>query len=301
MNGYKKIIKGVEARRRVLDALSFIPDKPMISLQYRIKTGRWPNLRNPQRYTEKIQWYKLHYHNPILTTCSDKYAVRAFVEERGLGHLLNDLYAVFDCPEHIDFDCLPNSFALKLNNGSGTNVFIPDKDSCDREEVIGQFRIWFDQLGHSNPGREWGYNDIVPKITAERLLPRNSSNDIPDYKFFCFDGEVACCYVMQDYTDDHSKGVLGFFDRDFNMIPVSRKDFRPMKYTPEKPICYEEMLLAAEVLSKGFPHVRVDFFEIDGTAYFAEMTFYNASGYTVFNPDSFDFKLGEKFVLPIDG
>ena len=270
----------------------------MVSLQYRIKTGRWPNLRNPQRYTEKIQWYKLHYHNPLLTTCSDKYAVRTYVEERGFGHLLNDLYGVFDCPEQIDFDGLPKSFALKLNNGSGTNVFIQDKESCDRDEVIRQFQAWFKQLNRSNPGREWGYNNIVPKITAERLLPRNANNDIPDYKFFCFDGKVACCYVMQDYVDDHSKGVLGFFDPDFNLLPVSRKDFKPMESAPKKPFCYEEMMAAAEVLSNGFPHVRVDFFEIDGRAQFAEMTFYNASGYTVFSPDSFDFELGEKFILP---
>lgn len=298
MNGYKKMIRDVEKRRKLLDALAFIPDKQMIRLQYLIKTGRLPNLENPERYTEKIQWYKLHYRNPQVTQCSDKYAVRSYVEEKGLGRLLNELYAVYDAPEEIDFEDLPPSFALKLNNGSGTNIFVDDKGGIDGGEVIARLRGWMDQLKKSNPGREWGYNDIVPKVTAERLLPRNEYNDIPDYKFFCFDGKVFCLYVMQGYVDDHSKGELGFFDRDFNLLSVRRRDFNPLVAIPQKPARFEEMVLAAEVLSKGFPHVRVDFFDIGGKPVFAEMTFYNASGYTVFEPDNFDYEMGRGFVLP---
>lgn len=298
MNGYKKLIRNVEARRRLLSALSFIPDKQMIRLQYLLKTGRLPNLRDPRRYTEKIQWYKLHYRNPLVTQCSDKLAVRAYVKKKGLGHLLNDLYAVYESPRDIDFDSLPYSFALKLNNGSGTNIFIEDKRSVDRRVVVDQMEAWIGQMRHTNPGREWGYDGIVPRITAERLLPRNESNDIPDYKFFCFDGKVFCLYIMQSYIDDHSKGELGFFDREFNLLPVRRKDFNPLLAMPNKPDRFNEMVEAAEVLSEGFPHVRVDFFDIERKPVFAEMTFYNASGYTVFEPDSFDFVMGGEFVLP---
>ena len=154
MNSYKKVIKDVETRRKLLDALAFVPDKQMIRLQYLIKTGRLPNLKSPKRYTEKIQWYKLNYRNPQVTQCSDKYAVRFYVEEKGLGHLLNELYAVYDAPEDIDFESLPTSFALKLNNGSGTNIFVEDKEKLDSGEAIGKLRGWMNRLKKSNPGRE---------------------------------------------------------------------------------------------------------------------------------------------------
>lgn len=292
MNGYKKVFKSLETRQRILSALSFVPDGAMVRLQYRIKCGRWPNLRDPKRYTEKIQWYKLHYRNPLMTVCSDKWAVRQYVSDHGFGDMLNEVYAVWNSPEDIDFSVLPDSFALKLNSGSGTNLFVSDKSAADEDETKRQFATWIVNLRRSNPGREWGYNGIEPCIIAENLYPRNENNDIPDYKFFCFGGKVRCLYVMQNYVDDHGKGELGFFDRDFNLLPIRRKDFNALYAIPVMPLEYDRMVACAESLSKGFPHVRVDFFDIEGKAMFAEMTFYNASGYTLFEPDEFDFELG---------
>ena len=79
---YKKIIKSRAVRVKILQALSFIPDKPMLKLQYHIKTGRRLDLKNPQRYTEKLQWYKLYYRDPLMAQCADKYEVRKYVEEK---------------------------------------------------------------------------------------------------------------------------------------------------------------------------------------------------------------------------
>ena len=103
---------------------------------------------------------------------------------------------------------------------------------------------------------------------------------------------------MVDYVDNHSNGRLAFFDRNFNKLPYYRQDYKPLTGKQEKPACFDEMLKAAEVLSKDFPHVRVDFYDIEGKAVFGEMTFYNASGFFRFEPDEFDFILGEQFKLP---
>lgn len=77
---YKKIIKSQKVRLKILNLLSFVPDKTMIKFQYRIKMGRKLNLKNPQRYTEKLQWYKLYYRKPIMAKCADKYEVRQYIE-----------------------------------------------------------------------------------------------------------------------------------------------------------------------------------------------------------------------------
>ena len=297
MNGYKKIFKSKSMRLKILKCLSFVPDKIMIPIQYRIKTGRKLNLSNPVRYTEKLQWYKLYYRKPIMTLCADKYGVRKFVKKRGLEKLLNRLYAVYDNPEAIDFDALPNSFAMKMTVGSGMNYFVTDKSKEDIEKLKAMVREWF-SADSSSYGREWCYYDIKPRIVFEELLPLDERADLPDYKFFCFDGEPYCLYTMIDYTKNHDNGRLGFFDTDFKLMPYYRKDFKPIKEQIPKPKNFDLMVGYARVLSKGFPHVRVDFYNINGRIVFGELTFYNASGYTAFEPDNFDYILGKKFILP---
>ena len=297
MNGYKKIFKSKSMRLKILKCLSFVPDKIMIPIQYRIKTGRKLNLSNPVRYTEKLQWYKLYYRKPIMTLCADKYGVRKFVKKRGLEKLLNSLYAVYDNPEAIDFDALPNSFAMKMTVGSGMNYFVSDKSKEDIEKLRAMAREWF-SADSSSYGREWCYYNIKPRIVFEELLPLDEREDLPDYKFFCFDGEPYCLYTMIDYTKNHDNGRLGFFDMDFKLLPYHRKDFKPIETQIPKPKNFDLMVEYARVLSKGFPHVRVDFYNINGRIVFGELTFYNASGYTAFEPDKFDYILGKKFILP---
>ena len=66
MNFYKKLIKSQSLRIKLLELTSFLPDKFKVKYQYLIKTHRRLNLKNPTRYTEKIQWYKLYYRMPSL-------------------------------------------------------------------------------------------------------------------------------------------------------------------------------------------------------------------------------------------
>lgn len=299
MNFYKKIIRSKVLRLKILEFLCFIPDKVMIPIQYFIKTGNILNLKAPKRYTEKLQWYKLNYRKDIMKRCSDKYDVRAFVTERGCSSILNRLYAVYNSAEDIDFEILPNSFAMKMTVGSGMNYFVQDKNSENLEKLRDLVRNWFASDSWSY-GREWCYRGLKPRIIFEELLPLDERKDLPDYKFFCFNGEPYCLYTMLDYALNHDNGRLGFFDTEFNLLPYSRKDFKAIEKSIPKPENFERMLTYARILSREFPHVRVDFYDVQGKVVFGELTFYNASGYTVFAPDEFDFILGEQFELPIE-
>ena len=132
MDEYKKLFKTKSSRYKVLYLLRFIPDKAMLKLQYKVKFKRKLDLKNPQRFTEKIQWYKLNYKNEIMPVCSDKYAVREYIKSKGLEHILNELYCVFDTPEDISLAELPEKFVMKLSNGSGTNLICTDKSFLKR-------------------------------------------------------------------------------------------------------------------------------------------------------------------------
>ena len=104
--------------------------------------------------------------------------------------------------------------------------------------------------------------------------------------------------MVIEYTDNHENGKLGFFDREFNLLPYHRLDFAPITEHIQEPSCFSKMVSIAEDLAKEFPHVRVDFYDVNGNVIFGELTFYNASGFTKFEPDEFDFIMGEHFILP---
>ena len=295
MDLYKKVFRSKALRFRILSMLRFIPDKWMLRLQYRIKCGRKLNIYAPQRYTEKIQWYKLYYRDPLMRICADKYLVRKYIEDKGLEHILNDLYEVFTTPNDINFDKLPEKFVLKVSNGSSTNLLCTDKSQLDLQKVKRQFREYLIQ-SNSNAGCEWVYNDGNPVIIAEKLMEDalQPNGTLRDYKILCFNGEpefIIC--VDGRYTDNYCHVV---YDTNWNKQDVViGESSAAADY--ECPGNFEEMLQIARTLSADFPAVRVDLYSIQGKIYFGELTYFPWSGYMKFKPDEFDFVLGEKFTL----
>ena len=298
---YKKLIKSRATRYKILKLLSFIPDPVMLRLQYYIKTGKILHLKNPKRYSEKLQWYKLYYKDPLMVQCVDKYDVREYVKSCGLGNILNECFGVYESAEAVDFDALPNSFVLKDTLGGGGNslVLCKDKSKADLDQYRKTMDKWVNKkLVKKTGGREWQYySGKQHRILVEKYLEQ-SNGDLQDYKFFCFDGKVYCVYLMSNYRENHADGILGFLDRDFHLLPVHRTDFKALTVSPQKPLNYDLMVEYAEILSKQFPHVRVDFYNINGEIIFGELTFFMASGYLNFEPDSFDYEMGAQFKLP---
>lgn len=272
----------------------------MLAFQYRLKLGRWPNFKTPTRYTEKLQIYKMKHRDPLMGLCVDKFDVREYVIKSGLSSILNECFGVYNNANEINFDTLPNKFVAKTTDGGGGNNVYICKDK-DREDISALRLLLNSWLGVKdyNAGREWPYTQIKKsRIIIERLIDSNNiEGDLSDYKFFCFDGKVYCSYMTKGYSLDHSPAQLGFLDRNFYLLDVSRTDYLPMKEQPLKPKNYEKMVEYAEILSKPFPHVRVDFYNVEGIIYFGELTFFTASGYINFVPDTFDMKLGEKFTI----
>ena len=293
---YKKIIQKRETRLRILRILDFIPDKIMINVQYYLSKSKKINLKTPLRFTEKLQWYKLYYRKKLMTICSDKYEVREYIKSKRLENLLVTLYRYYEDADEIDFDHLPNKFVLKTTNGSHTNIICESKDQLDKKDAIYNLNNWLKNW-QGKVGREWSYYNIKPRIICEELLEKDANNDLIDYKFFCFNGKVFCLYVIiERFLKDGIK--LGIYDKKFQKLPYRRSDIPDITHNIEKPDNFEKMIEIAEVLSKDFPHVRVDLYNINGRIYFGELTFYDGSGYKGYIPDEFDFILGNEFKLP---
>lgn len=297
---YKKVIKSRSIRVAIMRFLSFVPDRWMVSLQYRIKTGRKLNLKDPKRYTEKLQWYKLFYRDPLMSKCADKYEVREYVRECGYEDLLNPLLGVYENPDEIDFDALPNQFVIKdtLGGGGSTVLICRDKEELDIDATVKNLHQWVKSTYGKHPGREWVYDGRKNRIIIEKYLDSDpGSGGLIDYKFFCFQGKASFLYVVADRDLGRVAG-LGIFTRDFVPLPYQRADEQPLTRDIERPRNYEEMLRIAEALSKPFPHARIDLYCQNGKIIFGEITFFDGSGYMNFKPDEFDFELGDVFVLP---
>lgn len=282
-------------RKGQLAAHHVLPDEALAKLYSRAVLHKKVDLKHPRTFNEKIQWLKLHDYpsNPLVIQGADKYAVRSYVEGKGLGSTLVPLLGVWERAEEIDWDQLPQQFVLKCNHGCAYNIVCPDKSSFDRDAAVRQLNQWMkEDFGAFNI--ELHYSMIQPhRITCEEYL----GDVIIDYKFFCFNGQPKYLYVSSDLIHDR-QAQIGFYYLDGKKMPLSRDDYASMEIEAFPPF-YEKMKADAKRLCEDFPFVRVDFFLANDTYYFAELTFTPSAGMMPFHPDRFDLEWGQE--LDISG
>ncbi len=297
---YKAIIRSRNLRIRILSLLSFIPDRPMVKMQYYIKTGRKLNLDNPTRLTEKLQEYKLFYRDPLMKQCVDKYDVRKYVAEKGYPDSLIPVIGVYDNPEEVVFDSLPNKFVAKDTlGGGGCDVRIcRDKTTFDLKSLEKDMKDWVHKgTSYKIEGREWPYGGKKHRIIIEQLLEADENKGgLIDYKFFCFNGKFEFLYVIADRKLGDKAG-FAIFDKEFRKLNVTRNDEAILSREIPKPDLFDDMIKMAENLSSPFPHARIDLYYHQNKIYFGEITFFNGSGYMTFTPDTFDNEAGSLFDL----
>ena len=268
--------------------------KEEICRLYKLYLGRnldWTNLR---RYTEKMQWKKVFHVEPSEKVVSDKYAVRKWVEEKIGAEYLIPMIGVWDRFEDIDFDSMPDRFVLKTTHASANIVIVKDKKQFDKKFSALMFNLWL-SVDYAYASFEMNYKGIPRRIIAEKFM-QDSKGELNDYKFMCFGGKPYCCWVDYDRFGNHTRDI---FDMEWNLLPFT--EHFPSSGNPiGKPHNFDKMIELATILSKGFPHVRVDLYNIDGKIYFGELTFCESSGFCVIEPDEYDIKMGELWKLPID-
>lgn len=282
--------------RRAVRMKAKYGNEEYVARSYKRATGHDLDLSAPRRFTEKIQWMKLYYDNPLLITCSDKYAVRGYVESKGYGGILNGLAGVYSDPSQIDTEALPDRFVVKATHGSTWNLIVKDKGEFlrRRKTHYKTFRKWLSR-DYSLYGRELHYTYIPPRLIVEEFLEEPGGGEITDYKVFCFGGEPKL--VQVDY-DRHSAHTRNYFDTGWNLMDMNvtiHKNRLPAGPPPEN---LGEMLEIARVLSEDFAHVRVDLYSVGGKIYFGELTFTDGNGHFSYDPDEADLMLGEWLELP---
>ena len=280
----------------VLKNFNFLfSDKLYLQLQFLFKMGRKLDLSNPKSFNEKIQWLKLYNRDPLYTTLVDKYAVKKWVAERVGEEYIIPTLGVWNDVKDIDFNSLPEQFVLKTTNGSGGNdvVVCKNKKNFKKDHVVARLSKSLKKNVYRDL-REWPYKNIRPRIIAEKYM-EDENGELLDYKFFCFGGSVKCLQVDYDRFVEHHRNI---YDLNWNLLPFSIKYPSKIGTVIKKPQHLDRMIAIAQELSKGFPHVRVDLYNVSGKIFFGELTFYHGSGFERFNPDAWNMKFGEWLDLP---
>lgn len=301
----KRIIKN--PRRIFLGLLTrtarIWPDKLYLQLRYYLEMGQKLNFKNPKSFTEKIQWLKLYNRKPEYTTMVDKYAVKEYVANKiGREYIIPTL-GVWDRPEDIDWDALPNQFVLKTTHGGGGGgvVICKDKTTFNRQEACNKLQRSLNSDIYLNY-REWPYKNVPKRIIAEKFMiesgPQKAEGDLADYKFYCFNGEPTYCQVIRDRR---TKETIDFYDMEWNHMPFV--GLNPKVCNGETPVLrptnLNTMIDICRMLSKDIPFARVDLYVIDNKEYFGEITFFPASGIGKFEPKEWNEKLGDLINLPL--
>ena len=242
---------------------------------YRQTFGKELNLKTPKDLNEKINWLKIYIYrkDKLVAQCADKYRVREYVEKKGLGFILNDLFAVYTSVKDIKWEDLPNKFALKFNSAAGMNFICEDKNNYDKDVILHQVSEWF-KKARGETTCELHYKNTKPVIVCERYI--TSSNKLPyDYKVFCLNGKPCLTMVCKE-RETHTKYL--FVDDKYKRLYIDTPNY-PDAELPSKPINYDEMIKYATILSADFPLCRVDFYQEGDRVIFGEMTFTPFGGY----------------------
>lgn len=292
-----KIIKKPKFLLLVIDniGLYHLHDKKYLELRYEFLMNKKLNLNNPKTFNEKLQWLKLNDRKDCYTNMVDKYEAKEYVSKIIGSHIIPTL-GVYDKFDDINFDKLPNQFVIKCTHDSASLVIVKDKSKFDIQSA----KVKINKCLRNNYyylGREWPYKNVKPRIIVEKYMEDSTSKDLKDYKFFCFDGRPEVLYISTGSHTDNQQ--IAFFDMNYNLLNIKRTDYNDYDTLPNKPKEFEKMKKFASMLSKNIPHLRVDFYEVDGNVYFGELTFYTGSGYIPFTNEKYDRKLGDYIKINI--
>lgn len=282
----KKVLKNV---------CKIIPDKIYLKIKFFVKMKKRLNLKSPKTYNEKLQWLKLYDRKDKYTMMVDKYEVKKYVSDVIGEEYIIPTLGIYNTFDEIDFSKLPNQFVIKCTHDSCGLIIVKNKAKLDIDMARKKINNCLKQ-NYYYYGREWPYKNVKPRIIIEKYMVDESGYELKDYKFFCFNSKVKFMFIATDRSSNNET-CFDFYDENFKHLPFINGHPNSKKNI-KKPKNYNKMIELAEKLSINIPHVRVDFYNVNGKIYFGEMTFYHWSGFMPFKPEEWDYKFGNMIKIP---
>lgn len=276
-----------------------LSDKEYLERKFECCMGKSLDLEHPQTFNEKLQWLKLYDRRPEYTIMVDKYAVKKYVSDKIGEEYIIPTLGVWDNPDDIDFDTLPNKFVLKCNHNSGLGMCIcKDKSELNIEKVKSELKKGLAQ-DYYITGREWPYKNVPRKIIAEEYIEDKGKAVPEDYKVYCINGKPLYIVVFHNRFNDSEELSETVYNTSWQPQHISLDEhFKVSDIVEPVPECLDKMLEFAEMLSTNMSQSRIDFYIVNNRLYFGEITLYTASGFQKMIPESLDYELGKLIKLP---
>lgn len=288
VQGYFMIIKSR------LGLYNNMNDEEYLMKLFKARKNYTLDLKNPKNFNEKLQWLKLYDRNPEYTIMVDKYRVREYIADKIGEKYLIPLIGVWNNPDEIDFDSLPKQFVLKCNHNSGIGLCIcKDKEKLNINKVKKELNRGLNQNYYLS-SREWPYKNVPKKIICEKYMVDESGYDLKDYKIFCFNGEPKFVQIDYDRFNNHKRKFYDLNWEEMELKLIYSSDNTKI----ERPSNFDRMLELSRSLSKNIPFLRTDFYVINDSIYFGELTFFPEAGIASFTPEEWNNKLGDLIDLP---
>lgn len=306
MNNYIKVLRDIEKGKMPLVKEWDLQDVIDLNMfVYKLNHGYMFDIQNPKTFTEKIQWYKFFYQRDKtdFAQVTDKVLFKKYIQQRlGDGYVI-PMYGAWDNVADLETEwnrvdsLIPETVVLKANlQSDGRNIkIVRNKSITDFNSIKQELEGWLEPKSTLMNSCDWRFYDSKPMILAEEYMA-NFENQLYDYKFFCFDGNPFCIYVAQDHFGKEGSHI-SFYDLNWTKLQVQYG--KHIVGDAPKPKHFDHMVEIAKELSKGYPFMRVDFFDTEDQLFIAEMTFNPGGGMTPYKPESFNLQMGELFKLPL--
>ena len=247
----------------------------------RLRFHRDLNLKHPKSLADKVTYIELHDPSPLAPECTDKYAVRQYVKDKGLENILVPLAGgPWSKIEEINFKVLPDSFVFKATHGCKMNYLVPEKEELDKNKCVAEMSKWL-KTTYGTYSMEPHYLEIPHRIYAEEYLA---------------DADKLIVLVCGDrvVTEMGNSVSRHIFDMNWNHLSGLTDETAD---TVEKPEHFNQMIEIARELSADFKFVRVDLYDINGRVYFGELTFSPTNGVFSHYTQEFLNEMGSKLVI----
>lgn len=259
---------------------------------------RLPNLKNPTTFNEKILYRKRHscVSDQKYSIFADKYLVREFVSEKIGCEYLIPLLAKFDTIIELRNNLANYSrFVMKPNHGAGM-VKIVDAigDEVEINSLVNTASRWL-SVDFAKITGEAHYAQIKRNILIEERIGTDGEFLI-DYKVHLFRKPNNDFFYVLQIIDDRFVGDLNrtFYINNLDNMFSGEHDL-DVSYKKD----VYKLIELSKILIDDLEYARIDWYIIDGTIFFGEITLTPGAGLGKGYGDELDLLMGQKWDLAL--
>lgn len=246
--------------------------KEELKLWYQRITGEELNLDNPVSFNEKQQCAKLEDIPELKKQLADLAFMRKWTAEKIGQEYLPEIYGIYDKPEDIPYENLPDKFCIKCTHGRSMMTIIQDKNKKEEyswDVILRQLNKDMVSNYAYRDSMEFWYEKAIPRLLIE--LPVEGLDYLDVTKVICRNGRVKY-FVVEKNSNVWDAEKRNIYDEHWNLLNIRMK-YPNIRETIERPKYFDDMVRISEILSEELDFAVVHFWETPSRLVFNKICF----------------------------